>query len=51
MTATFTNPDNGATIQVFVQERFEQHGEQWARVNKGAAKSPMAFNVRAEALS
>lgn len=51
MQATYTNPEIGQSIKVFVHSRFEQHGEAWATVNKGSAMSRMTFNVRAEALS
>jgi hypothetical protein len=50
MTTALTNPETNTTIPVFVHSRFVQHGEEWATVNKGAAKTPMTFNVRAELL-
>ena len=46
MTATWTNPETGRSLNIFVHGIVDQHGEQWARVNKGEAKTPASFLVR-----
>ena len=46
MTATWTNPKTGRGLTVFVHGIVDQHGQQWARVNKGSTKTPATFLVR-----
>ena len=46
MTATWTNPETGVKLTVFVHNIDEMHGEAFARVNKGEVKTHYTFFVR-----
>jgi len=44
--AAWTNPETGKTLAVFVHDVIEVHGETFAIVNKGEARTPATFRVR-----
>lgn len=48
MQATWTNPETGKTLNVFVHEHITEYGETFLRVNKGDAPSPCTFRVRVD---
>ena len=47
MTATYTNPETGKTMTVTVHGAYRIDGEAFLTVNKGTARSPMTFGVKA----
>jgi hypothetical protein len=47
MTATWTNPETGRPMAVFVHGAEDKHGQRVLRVNKGTAATRMTFVVRA----
>lgn len=48
MIANWTNHDTGKTLTVFVHAAYADDGQVWLKVNKGAAKSPAVFAIRAD---
>ena len=50
MTTTFTNPETGAEVRVYVHEMFRIDGKLVAKVNKGEKQSPYTFIVAAQTL-
>jgi hypothetical protein len=48
MAATYTNPENGKTMRVYVHSAYQVDGQTFLKVNKGTEKNAYVFAVLAD---